>query len=124
MQQRPPTCQHGSRRKALPSGRNWTHIWLTCPGSNDVAGVVLEPSWGCATIDFTDIGDLAGTSFVEVSGLGDQRTHLEPEIRSEYCFEGIVGKSPALRKVLEQVAIVAPTDSTVLLTVKQELARS
>jgi formate hydrogenlyase transcriptional activator len=70
---------------------------------------------GCATIDFTDIGNPAGTSFVEVSGLGDQRTHLEPEIRSEYCFEGIVGKSPALRKVLEQVAIVAPTDSTVLL---------
>jgi hypothetical protein len=36
---------------------------------------------GCATIDFTDIGDLARTSFVEVSGLGDQPTHLEPEIR-------------------------------------------
>jgi len=70
---------------------------------------------GCATIDFTDIGDLAGTRFAEVSGLGDQPTHIEPEIRSEYCFEGIVGKSPALRKVLEQVAIVAPTDSTVLL---------
>ena len=70
---------------------------------------------GCATIDFTDIGDLARTSFVEVSGLGDQPTRLEPEISSEYCFEGIVGKSPALQKVLENVAIVAPTDSTVLL---------
>jgi formate hydrogenlyase transcriptional activator len=69
----------------------------------------------CATIDFTDIGDLARTSFVEVSGLGDQPTRLGPEISSEYCFEGIVGKSAALRKVLEQVAIVAPTDSTVLL---------
>ncbi len=84
---------------------------------------------GCATIDFTDIGDLAGTSFVEVSGLGDQPTHLEPEIRSEYCFEGIVGKSPALQKVLEQVAIVAPTDSTVLLhgetgTGKELIARA
>ena len=84
---------------------------------------------GCATIDFTDIGDLAGTSFVEVSGLGDQPTHLEPEIRSEYCFEGIVGKSPALRKVLEQIAIVAPTDSTVLLhgetgTGKELIARA
>ena len=33
----------------------------------------------------------------------------------EYSFEDIVGKSNALRKVLEQVAIVAPTDSTVLL---------
>ena len=34
---------------------------------------------------------------------------------SQYCFEGIIGKSPAIRKVLEQVAIVAPTDATVLL---------
>jgi len=53
---------------------------------------------GCATIDFTDIGDLARTRFVDVSGIGDQPTHLEPEISSEYCFEGIVGKSAALQK--------------------------
>ncbi len=84
---------------------------------------------GCATIDFTDIGDLASANFVEVSGLGDQPTHLEPEISSEYCFEGIVGKSAALQKVLEQVAIVAPTNSTVLLhgetgTGKELIARA
>ncbi len=47
--------------------------------------------------------------------LEDQRLYLESEIRSEYNFEDIVGKSPALRKVLEQIAIVAPTDSTALL---------
>jgi len=68
-----------------------------------------------ATVAFTDIGDLAGTSFLNVSGLGDQQLHLEPEISSEYCFEGIVGESAALQNVLEQVAIVAPTDATVLL---------
>ncbi|MGO9303628.1 MAG: sigma 54-interacting transcriptional regulator, partial [Candidatus Korobacteraceae bacterium] len=48
---------------------------------------------------------------------------------SEYCFEGIIGKSPAIKKVLEQVAIVAPTDSTVLLhgetgTGKELIARA
>jgi DNA-binding NtrC family response regulator len=43
------------------------------------------------------------------------RLYLESEIRSEYNFEEIVGKSTTLHKVLEQVAIVAPTDSTVLL---------
>jgi formate hydrogenlyase transcriptional activator len=43
------------------------------------------------------------------------RLYLESEIRSEYNFEDIVGKSAALRKVLEQVAIGAPTGSTVLL---------
>jgi formate hydrogenlyase transcriptional activator len=41
--------------------------------------------------------------------------YLESEIRFEYNFEDIVGKSAALRKVLDQVAIVAPTQSTVLL---------
>ena len=34
---------------------------------------------------------------------------------SEYCFEGIIGQSRAIRNVLEQVRIVAPTDATVLL---------
>ena len=56
-------------------------------------------------------------------------SNLEPEISSEYCFEGIIGKSPALQNVLEQVAIVAPTDSTVLLhgetgTGKELIARA
>lgn len=47
--------------------------------------------------------------------LEQERLYLESEIRSEYNFEDIVGKSSALRKVLDQIAIVAPTDSTVLL---------
>ena len=47
--------------------------------------------------------------------LEEERLYLESEIRSEYNFEDIVGKSAALRKVLDQLAIVAPTASTVLL---------
>ena len=83
----------------------------------------------CATVEFTDPGRLAGTGFPNVSELEDQQVYLEPEINSEYCFEDIVGKSPALQKVLEQVAIVAPTDSTVLLhgetgTGKELIARA
>src|SRR5208283_1538129 len=45
----------------------------------------------------------------------ETRPYLGSDIRSEYSFEDIVGKSKALHKVLEQVAIVAPTDSTALL---------
>ncbi len=61
--------------------------------------------------------------------LEDERLYLESEIRSEYNFEDIVGKSPALQKVLEQVSIVAPTDSTALLlgetgTGKELIARA
>jgi formate hydrogenlyase transcriptional activator len=70
---------------------------------------------GCATMDFRNLGDLAATGLVNLSGLGDQQFHVEPEISPEPCFEGIVGRSSALQRVLEQVAIVAPTDSTVLL---------
>jgi formate hydrogenlyase transcriptional activator len=47
--------------------------------------------------------------------LEEERLYLESEIRSEYSFEDMVGKSAALRRVLDQVAIVAPTGSTVLL---------
>jgi len=70
---------------------------------------------GCATIDFTDVGGLAGRSFPNVSGMEEERLYLGSEDSADYCFEGIIGKSSAIQKVLEQVAIVAPTDSTVLL---------
>ena len=61
--------------------------------------------------------------------LEEQRLYLESEITSEYNFGDIVGKSSAFQKVLEQVVIVAPTDSTVLLhgetgTGKELIARA
>ena len=47
--------------------------------------------------------------------LTQEKLYLEDEIRSELKFEEIVGHSDALRKVLEQIETVAPTDSTVLI---------
>jgi formate hydrogenlyase transcriptional activator len=81
----------------------------------------------CASIPFTNPGGLAGTSFRELSTL--EADQFEPRISPEYIFEDIVGKSPVLQKALEQVAIVAPTDSTVLLygetgTGKELIARA
>src|SRR5438445_429526 len=46
--------------------------------------------------------------------LAEERLYLESEIRNEQSFEHIIGDSPALRRTLQQVEIVAPTDSTVL----------
>ena len=82
-----------------------------------------------AAVAFADLGNLAGAGFPTVSEIEDQQLHLETEISSEHCFEDIVGKSPAIQRVLEQVAIVAPTDSTVLLhgetgTGKELIARA
>jgi formate hydrogenlyase transcriptional activator len=67
-----------------------------------------------AAVAFADLGDFRATSF-PVNEVDDDQFYLDPEISPEHCFEEIVGNSPALRKVLEHVAIVAPTDSTVLL---------
>ena len=51
-----------------------------------------------AAVAFADIGDFRATSFPNVSRLEADQFYFEPEISSEDCFEGIVGKSPALRK--------------------------
>jgi formate hydrogenlyase transcriptional activator len=61
--------------------------------------------------------------------LAREKLYLEDEIRSELNFEEIIGKSEALRKVLQQVETVAPTDSTVLIygetgTGKELIARA
>lgn len=61
---------------------------------NTMVNAALTPSWG---------------------EMEDQPIYLDSEVSSDCCFEGIIGKSPAIQEVLEQVAIVAPTDSTVLL---------
>jgi formate hydrogenlyase transcriptional activator len=68
-----------------------------------------------AAVAFADLGNFRTTNFPNVSRLEDDQFYFDPEVSSEDCFEDIVGSSPALRKVLEHVAIVAPTDSTVLL---------
>jgi formate hydrogenlyase transcriptional activator len=59
-------------------------------------------------VAFGEISDLKNK-------LAQEKLYLEDEIRTELKFEEIVGKSEALRRVLEQVETVAPTDSTVLI---------
>jgi formate hydrogenlyase transcriptional activator len=72
-------------------------------------------------------------AYGEISTLRDQlareKLYLEDEIRTELNFDEIVGKSEALRRVLNLVETVAPTDSTVLIygetgTGKELIARA
>src|SRR5262245_8217054 len=80
---------------------------LEAPTVNDLPGKewILDPEIPCIPLEF------------------DEAT------RPKYQFEGIIGCSSAMRSVLAQVKIVAPTDSTVLLlgetgTGKELIARA
>jgi formate hydrogenlyase transcriptional activator len=48
--------------------------------------------------------------------LAEEKLYLEEEIRSEFNFEEIVGDSPALKRALTQVEVVAPAGTAVLIT--------
>ena len=79
--------------------------------------IAIENAWA-----FGEVSDLKNK-------LTQEKLYLEGEIRSELKFEEIVGKSEALRRVLQQVETVAPTDSTVLIygetgTGKELIARA
>jgi formate hydrogenlyase transcriptional activator len=65
----------------------------------------------------------------EVSRSMDMKLYLKEQVRPKADFAGIVGQSPALREVLQQVEMVASSDSTVLLlgetgTGKELIARA
>jgi formate hydrogenlyase transcriptional activator len=64
-----------------------------------------------------------------VSASDDLQLDLDSQICSETRFRDIIGQSPAIQKVLEEVEIVAPASSTVLLhgetgTGKELIARA
>jgi formate hydrogenlyase transcriptional activator len=114
-------------------------------GRAGIVGVLSLGSWrehAFSQDDLAFIGQIArqvaiaienAWAFGEVSDIKDklaqEKLYLEGEIRSELKFEEIVGKSEALRRVLQDVETVAPTDSTVLIygetgTGKELIARA
>jgi formate hydrogenlyase transcriptional activator len=80
-----------------------------------------------ATIGFPEARDFS--SSWNVSTNDELPLDLDSQVRSESCFRDIIGQSPAIQKVLAEVAIVAPTSSTILLhgetgTGKELIARA
>jgi formate hydrogenlyase transcriptional activator len=68
-----------------------------------------------ARVMFIDITDRVLVER-ENARLAAQNAYLLDEIRSEQNFGDIIGGSSGLRKVMQQVQLVASTDATVLIT--------
>jgi len=100
----------------------------------DTSGVILElrrkddgkPVWVQWWSRPAAGGDYTRTMFVDITDrvlmeqehtrLQDQNAYLWEEIRSGHNFGDIIGESPGLRKVKQQIQLVAPTDASVLVT--------
>lgn len=94
-----------------------------CDASGQVVGIT------CACMDVTRLHDIAEELRQAKEKLAQEKLYLEQEIDTELGFGEIVGQSQALKRVMEQVTHVAPSDSTVLLlgetgTGKELIARA
>ena len=99
----------------------WVSIWMRPMRGLDGRVHAVHSIW----VDVTD-RVLAETERVRLT---EQNLYLQQEIKSAHNFEEIVGRSPALIAVLDQVSRVAPTDATVLIygetgTGKELIARA
>jgi formate hydrogenlyase transcriptional activator len=74
-----------------------------------------EPAGGYTRSMFMDI---TGQVMMEQekARLEAQNAYLLDEIRTEQNFGDIIGRSSSLKKLMQQVELVAPTDATVLIT--------
>jgi hypothetical protein len=70
---------------------------------------------GNADVALTYLGGLTGARFPNVSEFEGQQQYQGSQSISDQCFKGNIAKGLALQAVLEKAAILAPTDSTVLL---------
>ncbi len=100
----------------------------------DTSGVVLElrrkdngkPVWVQWWSRPAAGGSYTRTMFIDITErvlmeheqvrLEAQNAYLREEIRIEQDFADIIGESPGLRKVVQQIQLVAPTDASVLIT--------
>ena len=80
---------------------------------------VSESDWLRIFADHAAIAIANARAFEELASLRRQleaeRDYLREEVKEALAFGEIVGESPALRGVLEQVDMVAPTNATVLI---------
>lgn len=88
-------------------------VFLRAPADGDASG------WIRMVADHAASAIANARAFEEIDRLRNQLALENEYLRDEVkvatgCCSGIIGESPALQKVLQQVELVGPTDSTVL----------
>ncbi|HVI08876.1 MAG TPA: sigma 54-interacting transcriptional regulator [Candidatus Binatia bacterium] len=118
-----------------PDARRRVHEALESIGhGTDTAGVVLElrrrdngePVWVQWWSRPAAGGDYTRTMFIDITDrvlmeqeqirLQDQNAYLVEEMRSQHNFGDLIGESPGLQKVKQQIQLAAPTDVSVLIS--------
>src|SRR5580658_4829538 len=127
------------KRRALETGKALREeVMIPNEGKSKAFDVAVEPLFDAdasvigitgASVDIARLREMTDRLQDARDRLLQEKSYLESEIQAELGFEEIVGQSPALREVLKNVRVVAPTDSTVLLlgetgTGKELVARS
>src|SRR5262249_27985007 len=79
----------------------WIKVWME-PGRGADGAIGAARAFG---VDITD----RVLAERERARLHEQNLYLQEEIKAEHNFEQIIGRSPALMTVLDQVGRVAPT---------------
>jgi formate hydrogenlyase transcriptional activator len=114
--------------------RRMREAFESVEGGNAANGIVLElrrkdngkPVWIQWWSRPDPSGKFTRTMFIDITDrvlieqekiqLEAQNAYLWEEIRSELNFGDIIGESPGVRKVKQQIQLVAPTDAAVLIT--------
>ena len=86
----------------------WVSLWMRPIRGEDTTVRASRSVW----VDITD----RVLAEAERARLQQQNLYLQDEIKAAHNFEELVGQSPALRDVLDKVRVVAPTDTSVLIT--------
>ena len=86
---------------------------LTYEPLRDAAGSVVGLT--CACISVTHLREITEELRLAKEKLSEEKLYLEQTIDSELGFGEIIGRSGALKEVMEKVSKVAPSNATVLL---------
>ena len=88
---------YGSEKIAVEAMKAGARDYLIKPFDNDEIKILVRQA-------------------LEQRGLQRQVRHLHERLDATFCFENILGSSPAMQRMLDVVKKVAPTDLTVLIT--------